>query len=1096
MKYPTRSRRAAGDWSGGSPLGKAALRLLLLPLLILLPGFGYPPAAPDAGYELQVLAMDASGMVLELRLIGYTLADREQDGQIYQGLAVTGLASMSQPGRPQLPGLGRLLGTPPDGVRQINILETESETREGIRLLPAPALTFPDPDGPPVETFDPDMDVYARDAFFPGALAEIGPVGLLREQPVAQVRLYPFQYNPVRGILEVYRRLRVQVLFAPHLGPQAGAPVTRPDTPYEEMLGRELLNYPALPPVPPPSRPADSPGVAVQTVGSALQILVEEDGLYRVTYQDLTSAGLAVQGLDPRRLGLSNRGLPVAMQVFGEEDGSFDAGDWLEFYGLAPASEFTRRNVYWLAAGDEPGLRMAERDGRPGGSSSTPAAFYTTLHREENHEYWKYLPDGEGRDHWFWVQFPSAPYTQNFTFYLQNIAATQAEAHVVVSLQGRTSTDRNPDHHTQIRLNGTLIDEARWDGQVPLTHDTMIPQSLLRQGSNTLTVRAPGDTGASVDSLYVNWFEIGYWDTYVSENDRLYFSAPGVGRYTFVIGNFSSAAIQVYDISDPTQVSRLVNGIVEAQGHTYRVRVADDAPADAHYLALTAGQKRSPAGLRLDTPSHWKSPDNGADYLLITHRDFAGVVTRLADYWASQGLRVATVQVTDIYDEFSGGLFDPAALREFLSYAYYHWKPPAPLYVLLVGDANYDYMDYLGTGNNNYVPTHLFESGLIGQTSTDNWFVCVSGDDPLPDMFIGRLSVRTLAEANTVVDKILGYEPSPPPGDWRQKALFVADDNGSFETISDGLMAVLPAGYTSQRIYATAYHQPYDPTPDILRAMDQGALIANYIGHGSVTSWGSWPGGSIFNQSDIPKLKNGPRYPLLVTGNCNNGLFAHPTTLDALAEEFVNAQGRGGIAAWSPTGLGYAAWHNVMAGSLYQAMFGEYIYQLGPATTAAKLEAFARLGWREPIEIFTLFGDPALTLGVVQPRLSLHKTATVSYVQPGQLLTYTLTYTNTGNQSIENVVMTETYDPHTVYEAAIPAPTSGGNIWHIGSLPPGASDTLTIAVQVLETVPEGTRLMNRAELSGDSIETEVTTAYTLVSYHTYLPLISGNFSTH
>jgi uncharacterized repeat protein (TIGR01451 family) len=1090
MKYPTRSRPATGDRPGGSPLGKAALRLLL-PLLILLPGFRYPPAGSGAGYQLQVLEMDAGGVVLELRLIDYTLADREQDGLIYQTLAVAGLASMSRPGQPQLPGLGRLLGTLSGGVRQINILETESETREGVRLLPAPTLTFPDPDGPPVEIYAPDVGVYERDAFFPGALAEIGLAGWLREQPVAQVRLYPFQYNPVRRTLEVYRRLRVQVLFAPGLGPQAGAPAAHPDTPYEEMLRRELLNYPALPPLPPSSRPAGSSGVAAQTVGHALKIFIEEDGLYRVTYQDLTNTGFPLSGVDPRRLSLSNRGSPVAIQVFGEEDGVFDAGDWLEFYGQAPASEFTQRNVYWLTVGDVPGLRMAERDGRPGGSSSMPTAFYTTLHREENHEYWKYLPDGEGQDHWFWEQFPSAPYTQDFTFYLQNIATTQAEAHVRVSLYGRTSTDVNPDHHTQVRLNGTLIHEARWDGQVPFIHEAIIPQSLLKQGSNTLTIKEPGDTGASVDSLYVNWFEIGYWDTYVAENDQLYFSAPGVDRYTFVIDNFSTTAIQVYDISDPARASRLVNGVVEAQGRAYRVRVADDAPAEVRYLALTAGQKRSPAGLLLDTPtpSHWKSPDNGADYLIITHQAFTEAAARLAEFRAHQGLRVATAQISDVYDEFSGGLFDPAAIRDFLSYAYYHWRPPAPLYVLLVGDANYDYLDYLGTGNDNYVPTHLFESGLIGQTPTDNWFVCISGDDPLPDMFVGRLSVRTLSEANTVVDKILGYEPSPPPGDWRRKALFVADDEAGFETISDGLIAILPAGYTSQRIYATAYRQPYDPTPDILSAIDRGALIVNYIGHGSVTSWGSWPGGSIFNQNDIPNLNNSPRYPLLVTGNCSNGLFAHPTTRYALAEQFVDAQGRGGIAAWSPTGLGYASWHDTMAGSLYQAMFGEYMYQLGPATTAAKLEAFCRLGWREPIEIFTLLGDPALTLGIVQPRLGFSKVANTSDLQAGQFLTYTLSYTNNGNQSVQNLVLTEAYDPHTIFYSASPPPTTGENVWQFGSLPPGASDTINITVRVSEYVPPGTKLRNQALLSGDGLGTETAIVDTSVSQRTYLPLI-------
>jgi uncharacterized repeat protein (TIGR01451 family) len=271
--------------------------------------------------------------------------------------------------------------------------------------------------------------------------------------------------------------------------------------------------------------------------------------------------------------------------------------------------------------------------------------------------------------------------------------------------------------------------------------------------------------------------------------------------------------------------------------------------------------------------------------------------------------------------------------------------------------------------------------------------------------------------------------------------------------------------------------------------MDQGTLIVNYIGHGSVTAWGSWSGQSIFNKSDISGLNNGPRYPFLVTGNCNNGLFAHPTTEYALAEEFVGVTQQGGVAAWSPTGLGYASWHDSLAESLYQTMFGDFIYQLGPAITTAKVRAFGQLGWPEPIEIFSLFGDPATSLQIVQPHLSLDKKALVSHVQAGQLLTYTLTYANLGNQPAENVVLTEMYDTHTVFHTGNPSPTANNNIWQIGSLPSGGSGIITVTVWVQETVPHDVVLLNKAMLSGDDLSTVVATVYTSLSPDHYLPVI-------
>jgi hypothetical protein len=367
----------------------------------------------------------------------------------------------------------------------------------------------------------------------------------------------------------------------------------------------------------------------------------------------------------------------------------------------------------------------------------------------------------------------------------------------------------------------------------------------------------------------------------------------------------------------------------------------------------------------LDTPSNWKSPGHRANYVIITHEDFTPAATRLADYRASQGLRVATVLITDVYDEFSHGVFDPNAIRDFLSYAYFNWSRPAPLYVLLVGDANYDYQDYLATGNKNYVPTHLFESNLIGQAATDNWFVSVSGNDPLPDMFLGRLAVRTLQQANIMVEKILAYEQNPSSVAWKRKALFVADDEAPFEAVSDELITRLPADYTPQRIYASLYPPKHDPTSNIITAINQGTLLINYIGHGSPESWGLWGESSsqtIFVKRDTANLHNSPLYPFLITGNCNNGAFAHPTIETSLAEEFVLVEKGGGVAAWSPTDLGYTFWHQSLIESLYQAIFADNIHRLGPATTIAKITAFGQLGWDEPVEIFTLFGDPALSL--------------------------------------------------------------------------------------------------------------------------------------
>ncbi len=943
-------------------------RLVLLTFLLLpLPGSAPARASSDPGCQLEILQMDEAGVTLELRLTGFTLTERQHQGVTYQVVTVPGLTPTTAVGQPQVPALARLLGAPPGGVAAIEILAAESETLGGIRLWPTPALRVSETDGAAVETFALDAALYAADAPFPGPLAGLGQTGHLRDQPFVQVRLYPFQYHPSRQKLEVYRRLRVRVRFSPLAGPQANLPSPRPDTPYERLLAHLLLNYAALPPRLPLPRPAQPTTVSPANSSPALKIFVDQDALYRIVGDDLQSAGFNLAGVDPRHLRLHNGEHEVAITVGGQADGVFDPEDWLEFYGTAAGSEFTARNVYWLTVGDAPGLRMAERDATPTGTGATPTAFYTRLHLEKNYWYWSQLPAAAGQDHWFWTRFSSAPYSHDYGFNVRYRADIAAESQVRIALVGRTSTAQNPDHHSQIRLNGELIDEAWWDDQIAFTHQITIPQQSLLNGDNTLTVATPGDTGASVDSLYVNWLEIGYWDTYAARNGQLYFTAQP-GPTTFTLDHFYDDDIQVYDISEPLRPNRLINGQIEAGGGQYRLQIQDDVPPDARYLALIGRRKQTPAGLLLDAPSNWRSPDNGADYIIITHPDFSQAIVPLADYHAAQGLRVATVGIGDVYDEFSGGLFNPQAIRDFLDYAYHHWTPPAPLYVLLVGDANYDYLDYFNTGRENYVPTHLFESPSIGQTSSDNWFVSVSGDDPLPDMFIGRLPVQTPAQASLLVNKALTYEQNPPPGDWRQKALFIAgaDQGDIFETISEALIAALPAHYSAQRMYPTAYPYAYDPTPDIIAAINQGTAIVNHTGHGSVNGLGQWPGGeTILLVEDIAQLHNGTVYPFLAIGNCYGGLFSYPRG-ETFAEEFVRHADGGGVAAFSPTGIGYASWHEATLRALYQTIFDGRVYRLGPATTAARIAAFSQTGWAEPVETFTLLGDPALALQLQQ----------------------------------------------------------------------------------------------------------------------------------
>jgi hypothetical protein len=611
---------------------------------------------------------------------------------------------------------------------------------------------------------------------------------------------------------------------------------------------------------------------------------------------------------------------------------------------------------------------MAARDVAPDPKTALLSTrFPVQLHAEEDTRYWQNMPAGSGSDRWFWESrlgpnTQDLPTSRSYMVRLGAVASSAPTATVRVQLMGYTGLG----HRTQVFLNDQLIDDRTWSGQAEFTHEAVVDHRLLRTGENTLRVQAV-DTGAVVDQLLVNWIELDYWGDYRATEAALNFGVQTDGEQGFQVSGFESANLILLDLSDRQRPVWFVNfGVNEADsGNTL---VFSDAPdAATRYLALEAAALKSPAAVTLDSPSNWRSPDNGADYLIITHDAFYGAAMRLAEHRQSQGLRVALVRVEDLYDEFNGGIFNPRAIRNFLTYAYEHWQGAAPSYVLLVGDASQDYRDKLQTGTRVYVPSQNIESSLFGEVSSDNWFVSVSGADPLPDMLIGRLAVETDAQADAVVDKLIAYDSVAIDEGWNRSVLLVnGTEADAFPTLSNRLAHQLPFDY------AASFLSPADRSPNEVRdaivdQMNEGRVLVNYSGHGEYFSWGldASGGGVLFAPDDVARLFNPERLPFITVANCLNGFFAGPAERPALAELLQRREGGGAVAVWAPTGLAQPEGHAVLFEALYRALFAEDLTTFGAATAAAKIEAYGvSTAWQELVETYVLFGDPASKLAI------------------------------------------------------------------------------------------------------------------------------------
>ena len=355
-------------------------------------------------------------------------------------------------------------------------------------------------------------------------------------------------------------------------------------------------------------------------------------------------------------------------------------------------------------------------------------------------------------------------------------------------------------------------------------------------------------------------------------------------------------------------------------------------------------------------PSTLREAGNQADYILIGPREFLGAAAPLLARRESQGLTTMAVAFEEIAEVFGQGQPKAEAIRDFLAYAFHSWSRPSPRYVVLLGDSTYDPRHFLTSSWASPLPALWAKTSYLW-TVSDPALAAVNGSDLLPDLAIGRLPAQTPAEAETLVAKLLAWEDSGQ--DLGGKAVLVADDPdgaGDFEADVDDIHQSFLSGRTTEVLKLRDLGASMRPA--ILGAFDDGASLMSYVGHGGAAVWASE---NVWNSWDTPSLKAQSRQPLLLTMNCLNGYFVAPN-FESLSEALLKAEGRGAIAAFSPSGLSldYAAhqYHRALVAELASGSHE----RLGDAILAAQV-AYAQSGLMpELLTVYQLLGDPAMEI--------------------------------------------------------------------------------------------------------------------------------------
>jgi len=954
---------------------------------------------------VQILDQDQTGVTLELDTATFDTEVVFADGQEFERLRIAGYihGHTRDVGKPEVPLKGILLDIPQGQSATLSVLQTEVDTCAGYQIFPVPEHVVDDQGSVAGvgESFVWNQSTYALDAFYPQDVAQLGDVFVFRGQSKQQLLFYPLSFNPASGQLRHYRKIRVRIDYVegnlakadPVTPAPWQLPVANGASGSITSIGQMAMAFGAAPMIANPISPVLSslgvlfnalwsPDAGVQ--GAAYKIYVEQEGLYRLTRDYLAANGVDVDGLDLSQIRIYNLGEEVAIYVYDQNaDDRLDASDTIEFYGRPVAARYAKYagdNVYWLvtAGGTGSPRRMADVDGAPA-AGQLAATHSFTVHYEQDEYYVGLAPGDDSLDRWFFDDFvlgtdftrTADPVPTDFTINLPRIAGPGS---IKISMWGYYDTY----HEIEVRVNGNPAGIFNWTGIA--FHEARIDGIDLLDGNNTISLTC----NRALDGIIVDWLEITYPRFFEAVNNTLRFSHDSGFRYQ--IDGFDTSDLVVFDITSATDVGRVAN--VEISGsnpYTLEIEPPVNPGTTATYLVLASDAGMIPVGLIEDTAADLADTANAADYILITHRDLGwdaggdayGWLSDLVALREDQGLRVKVVDVQDIFDAFSYGMTSAAAIRDFLSYAYTNWEPPAPRYVLLVGDSSYDFRDNLLLGITNYVPAYLTFTQFMGETVTDEWFVKISGNDAVPDLYIGRLPAESAAEAAAMVNKILTYETTPNDKTWQKNTLLIADNQteayeADFEIMNEDAADLLPESMNAPfKGYLNDYLSASGLADDIKDRINAGALIVNYSGHGSLQRWA---GEGIFKNSDVDGLTNAGKYPFIINMTCLTGYFAY---LDpdngpepSLAEALLKADAKGAIATLMPTAMTSTGGQHILDAALFEAIFQKDIRNLGPAIADAKQTLLANGGaaYEEVSKTFLLFGDPALALKIPIPR--------------------------------------------------------------------------------------------------------------------------------
>ena len=660
------------------------------------------------------------------------------------------------------------------------------------------------------------------------------------------------------------------------------------------------------------------------------RLAVTQEGVYQLDRATLQSMGIDVDALSPKQIRLFGRpsgALPelnsaprpddlteMALFVTGAEDNRFDEDDRVLFYGqeatrwtLVDSGDKTykrERNyysdtTYYYLCVDSgvDGLRVDAKASLPVENATTVISEFPDFfwHEEE-----QFSPYSIGQN-WFGERLSAGNLSLSIPFVFPNLVKTKPLT-VKSSIMGRVKPG-NVYYNVMIADNHVAVNASigsygnNYFGKV----SNIDKQITLETDSAQFDLSMVSHETAAI---YLDYVEIYAWRLLKRTGSNFLFrlmpSQFGTEKSAVWVQN-ASANYWLWEVTSPLQPVRQ-EGMLSGGNLVF----ATDEQLEKRYVMFDpASAFRIAAWTKLHNQNVHAIAS--ADNLILTSTLFLEQAQALADYHAEKdGLECVVVDVDEIYNEFSAGTPDPTAIRDFVRMVYLRSNGRMK-YLTLFGRASFDFRNILGY-NQNFVPTYETAESPQHELSfcADDYFGLMDEDEGLNcrgrvDIGIGRLPVATVAEAETMLNKIRHYDDlSASHGPWKADLMLFADDESwSYvdyaEKYGRSLDTICPS-LTQKKLFCGAYPTVSTSSgveipganADLMRALDKGLLVLLYNGHGGVKGL---TGDNVFTNADIAKLTNYDKMPFVYTATCEFSKYDNPQLISAGENLILNQRG-------------------------------------------------------------------------------------------------------------------------------------------------------------------------------------------------------------